>query len=166
MSVFEPYPGIAPTVGAPALASLAAQIASMQNNLAQQASITQPMSYGDNILRVKGRESVMQLAVRPNSRVVAFHESEDVFYYITTDASGYKTIRDFSFAEIIPEAEKPVEYVTMDEFNRFKEDILNGQQSIRSGSNNAGKQSRSWNYGSSGNGKTDNGNAADSEKSN
>ena len=133
----------------------------MQNSLAQQAPLSQPLSYGDNILRVKGRESAMQLAVRPNSKVIAFHESEDIFYYITTDASGYKTVREFSFGEVVSDAEKSVEYVTMEEFNKFKEDVLNAQQSIRSSSNNAGKQSRSWNYGSSGNGKAGNDNAAD-----
>lgn len=156
MSFQEMYPGpfsIPQTGPIPQLNAIAAQLAGLQSAYASsQARPIQPQ--GDHITRVKGFESVQQLPTSPNSRDVAFHETEDIFYVITTDASNFKTIRQFSFTEIVPEEAKPVQYVTVDEFNKFKEDVLNGQQFVRNAREAGGKQSNGWNNGSSGTGKT------------
>ena len=67
----------------------------------------------------------------PNSSVALFHESEDILYVKTTDGAGFPTIKTFRFE---PYEEPKVEfekYVTLDEFNKFKEEVLNGKQSVR-----------------------------------
>lgn len=167
MSIQEMYQGpftIPQTNAIPQLGAIASQLASLQNMYAP--SPQQPISVsGDHLIRVKGFESAQQLPRKPNSRDVAFHEPEDIFYIITTDSSNFKTIRTFSFSEIIKEEEKPPQFVTVEEFNRFKEEILNGQQSIRNDSSNASSKSRNWDYGSAGGGKTGDDNVQKNEQS-
>ncbi len=82
--------------------------------------------------KVNGIESARQYVMPPNSRVALFDINDDVFYVRETDASGFPTIRKFRFVE---ESETALpadtnQYVTYEEFNKFKEEILNGQQSI------------------------------------
>lgn len=88
-----------------------------------------------DIEKVNGIESARQYSMPPNSRVALFDANDDVFYIKQTDASGFPVIRKFRFME---EVEKPVQqpveenkYVTIDEFNKFKEELLDGKQSIR-----------------------------------
>jgi len=167
MSIQEMYQGpftIPQTNAMPQLGAIASQLASLQSMYTNPTQ--QPIgASGDHLIRVKGIESAQQLPMRPNSRDVAFHESEDIFYLITTDSSNFKTIRTFSFSEIIKEEEKPPQFVTVEEFNRFKEEILNGQQSIRSNTGNASNKSRNWNYGSAGGSKTGDDNVQKNEQS-
>jgi hypothetical protein len=85
-----------------------------------------------NIAKVNGLESVKACATVPQSRMVYFDADEDIFYIKDTDINNYPTIRAYRFEEIkSPEAKKSVEYVTIDEFNKFKEEVLNGKQYIR-----------------------------------
>ena len=167
MSIQEMYQGpfaVPQTNAMPQLGAIASQLASLQSMYASQPQQTIGAS-GDHLIRVKGIESAQQLPMRPNSRDVAFHESEDIFYLITTDSSNFKTIRTFSFSELIKEEEKPPQFVTVEEFNRFKEEILNGQQSIRNSSDNTGSKSRNWNYGAYGSSKTGDDNVQKNEQS-
>lgn len=86
----------------------------------------------NNLIKVNGIESVRAYTTMPNSTVVLFDANKDTFYVKTTDASNYPTIRVFNFMEEkIPKIETS-EYVTKDEFNQFKEEIINGKQSVRS----------------------------------
>lgn len=86
----------------------------------------------NNIIKVNGIESVKAYTTMPNSTVVLFDANEDKFYVKTTDASNYPTIRSFTFSEIKSPKIENSEYVTKDEFTQFKEEVLNGKQSIRS----------------------------------
>ena len=64
--------------------------------------------------------------------VVYFDANEDIFYIKETDINNYPTIRSYKFEEIKPKENlKTVEYVTIEEFNKFKEELLNGKQYIR-----------------------------------
>lgn len=86
---------------------------------------------GDCLPKVNGQQSALQYRMNPNSRAVLFDQNEDIFYIVTSDASGVNTVQAFSFTPYKPIEEKKPEYVTIEEFNRFKEEILNGQQFIR-----------------------------------
>lgn len=89
---------------------------------------------GQQLLRVNGIESAKMYPTSPNSSIALFDENEDVFYLKSTDASNFPTIRKFMFVEVFDQAPKPVEtqYVTLEEFNKFKEELLNAKQSVRS----------------------------------
>lgn len=85
---------------------------------------------GGQLLKVNGIESAKAFNTLPNSQIALFDANEDVMYIKTTDANGFATIRKFRFVE---ESEEPLDaskYVTIEEFNKFKEEILNGKQSV------------------------------------
>lgn len=97
---------------------------------------------GDCLKQVNGAQSAVQYAQRqmnPNSRDVVFDSNEDIFYIVTSDASGSATVQAFSFAPYKPAEQEQPKYVTMEEFNRFKEEIQNGKQFIRKGNSRNGK---------------------------
>lgn len=85
----------------------------------------------DDILKINGIESAYAYPTKPNSRYVLFDENCDVFYIKQTDASNFPTITKYRF-EKAEEERKNEKYVTMEEFEKFKEEILNGKQHIRS----------------------------------
>lgn len=89
---------------------------------------------GQQLLRVNGLESAKMYPTSPNSSIALFDENEDIFYLKSTDASNFPTIRKFKFVEVFDQAPKPVEaqYVTLEEFNKFKEELLNAKQPVRS----------------------------------
>lgn len=103
-----------------------------------------PVSYtqsqNDGLIQVNGIDSARAYPTQPNSRVALFDSNDDVFYVKTTDASNFPTIKRYRFFEESEEQVNNDKYVTIDEFNKFKEEILNGQQSIRSGKSNNGNR--------------------------
>lgn len=102
------------------------------SNLPSLTSYSMPTSNQTNIAKVNGLESVKACATVPQSRMVYFDANEDIFYIKETDINNYPTIRSYKFEEIKPEENlKTVEYVTIEEFNKFKEELLNGKQYIR-----------------------------------
>ena len=97
---------------------------------------TSTSSQSTNIAKVNGLESVKACATIPQSRMVYFDADEDVFYIKETDINNYPTIRTYRFEEIkSQEYIASVEYVTIDEFNKFKQEVMNGEQYIRTNSN-------------------------------
>lgn len=86
---------------------------------------------GDCLKQVNGSQSAAQYQMNPNSRDVLFDSNEDIFYIVTSDASGSTAVQAFSFAPYKPAEQEQPKYVTMEEFNKFKEEVLNGQQFIR-----------------------------------
>lgn len=104
-------------------------------------------SQGPQLLRVKGIESAKLFQTVPNSQVALFDEDEDILYIKTTDASNFPTIRKFKFVEIpdSPPAQQG-NYVTMDEFNKFKEELLNGKLNIRSNWSGGRNRNKPSNY--------------------
>lgn len=102
------------------------------SNLPSLTPYSMPTSNQTNIAKVNGLESVKACATVPQSRMVYFDANEDIFYIKETDINNYPTIRSYKFEEIKPEENlKTVEYVTIEEFNKFKEELLNGKQYIR-----------------------------------
>ena len=71
-----------------------------------------------NIQYVNNRASVDSYQMGPNSSVILMDSNLPRFYTKHTDASGAATIKSFDFKET--EEEKPTEYVTKKEFEKFK----------------------------------------------
>lgn len=85
---------------------------------------------GDQLRSVNGVEGAKQFPLAPNSRIALFDVNEDIVYIKTTDAGGYPSLRAFRMAEINDAPKTDPQYVTMDEFMKFKEELLNGKQSV------------------------------------
>lgn len=92
------------------------------------------VKFGEPI-KVNGKESVDKFPMLPNSRVVLFDSNEDVFYCKETDANNVPNIRTFGFTEIKPIPKAETTYVTLEQFNKFKEELLNGKQYIWNSTN-------------------------------
>ena len=84
---------------------------------------------GQSLIKVSGIDGAKAFQMAPNSSVALFHESEDILYVKTTDGAGFPTIRTFKF-EPLEDDPKSAQYVTVDEFNRFKEEVY-AKQSVR-----------------------------------
>ncbi len=82
------------------------------------------------LIQVNGIESARAYPTQPNSTYALFDSNEDVMYIKSTDASNFPTIRRFRFVEENEEPKKQETYVTIEEFNKFKEEILNAKQSV------------------------------------
>lgn len=82
------------------------------------------------LIKVSGMDGAKAYQMAPNSSVALFHESEDLLYVKSTDGAGFPTIRVFRFEPYDEPVIEPVKYVTLEEFNRFKEEVLNGKQSV------------------------------------
>ena len=92
---------------------------------------------GPQLTRVNGIDSAKAFPTVANAMYALFDENDDILYIKQTDASNYPTLKRYRF---VLEEEKPVvapRYVTVEEFNKFKEELLNAKQSVRaeSGSN-------------------------------
>ena len=81
------------------------------------------------LLRVNGIESARMFPTSPNSTVALFDENEDIFYVKSTDASNFPTIKAYAFKEVDTQ-NHGTQYVTLEEFNKFKEELLNGKQPV------------------------------------
>lgn len=74
---------------------------------------------------VKDKSSVESCFLPPNSSGIFMDSNLPRFYTKHTDASGAATIKSFDFKET--EEEKPTEYVTKDEFEKFKASMKGGR---------------------------------------
>ena len=86
---------------------------------------------GDCLQKVNGQESAVNYRMNPNSRAALFDANADIFYIVTSDASGMNTVQAFSFAPYKPAESKSEQFVTKEEFDKFKEEILDGKHFIR-----------------------------------
>ena len=84
-----------------------------------------------DLIKIQGGvEAARVYPTKPNSRVAMFDADDDIMYIKTTDANNFATVKKFRFyEEVDPEPED--KFVTIDEFNKFKEEMINAQQSIR-----------------------------------
>lgn len=107
------------------------------NQFPQQ--LNQPQVNTQNLIRVNGIDGAKAYQMPANSTVALFDNNEDIMYIKTTDGAGFPAIRTFAFNEVVANTnpiQDTADYVTRDEFNKLKEELLNGKQSIsRSKSN-------------------------------
>ena len=76
------------------------------------------LSQPQNIQYVNGKQSADSYQMPANSSVILMDSNLPRFYMKQTDASGMATIKSYDFQET--EEEKPTEYVTKQEFEKFK----------------------------------------------
>lgn len=82
------------------------------------------------LIRVTGYEGAKAYQMAPNSVVALFDGNQDVFFVKSTDGAGFPTIKAFAFTPI-DASPAPVDYVTRQEFEELKGQVLNGKQSVR-----------------------------------
>lgn len=75
------------------------------------------------LIRVSGIDGAKAYQMGANSSVALFHENEDVFYIKSTDGAGFPTIHAYRF-EPIDEQPKTEQYVTLEMFEAFKNEIM------------------------------------------
>ncbi len=86
------------------------------------------------LTRVTGLEGARAYQMSPNSTVALFDNNDDLMYIKTTDGAGFPTIRTFSFNEVSQtntQVPANTDYVTRAEFEKLKEELLNGKQFIQ-----------------------------------
>lgn len=88
-----------------------------------------PMTQQENnrIIGVTGINGAKTYAqnMPPNSKDIVFDDSEDIFYFISTDAGGFPTIKDFVFVpknheESVPQ---PDNYATKTDLEKIQSSI-------------------------------------------
>lgn len=84
----------------------------------------------DGITKVNGPESAMQRQLPPNSTSEPmFDNNGKVFYIVSTDGTGSKSIETFDFSPHVEIQQPPQpnpDYVTREEFQAFVERITHG----------------------------------------
>ena len=84
----------------------------------------------NNLLRVTGPESAKAYSLPPNSNVVLFDAENPIFYWKSTDDSGFATLRTFIFEEQKIAEPSTVEqmdtsnFATKDDLSILKDNIL------------------------------------------
>ena len=98
-----------------------------------------PQTQTQNLIRVNGIEGAKAYQMNANSIVSLFDANEDIMYIKSTDGAGFPSIRSFRFEELKEDTqtEPSVDYISREEFEEFKKELMNnGKQSIsRSKSN-------------------------------
>ena len=79
-----------------------------------------------SIQYVNDRKSAEAYQMGAGSSVILMDANQPRFYLKQTDASGVASIREYDFKEA--EQEKPVEYVTRSEFEKFKANLKGGNK--------------------------------------
>ena len=97
---------------------------------------------GPQLDKVNGMDSARAFPMKPNSTIALFDANEDIMYIKSTDSNNFATIRRFRFVEepeapVLPMNTNTGNYVTKEEFDKFREEVLNGQQSVRTNKSNA-----------------------------
>lgn len=76
---------------------------------------------------VNGEESANAFPTLPNTKTILFHESEPIFYCKTTDDTNFPVMKTYHYYEEIKSSPQETQFVTYEEFNKFKEGLLNEQ---------------------------------------
>lgn len=97
-------------------------------------SYYQPMAQAPqpcSLIQVTGMEGAKAFPLAPASTAALFDADRDVMYIKRTDSGGYPTIQAYQFTPLQEAAQAPSpEYVTRAEFEKLKEAIFNGIQSV------------------------------------
>lgn len=88
---------------------------------------------GQKIPKVDGTKEADKYPTPPNSEVVLLDSKDDTLLYVkTTDINNYSTVKRCRYYEDPePTAQElnDQRYITIEEFNKFKEELLNAQRS-------------------------------------
>lgn len=123
-------------------------------NIQPQQNIQPPQPMfnqsSSELIRVTGLDGAKAYQMPPNGVAALFDNNEDLFYIKTTDGAGFPTIRTYRFTaydnEISQEQIVQADYITREEFEQFKKEMLNnGKQYLTKPTNTNGKQNKSAN---------------------
>lgn len=97
---------------------------------------------GQRLLKAKGCEAAEKYPMPRDCEAAIFDEDEDYCYIKKTDTNGGVILLRYKLEEDpIPHFD-PKKYVTIDDFTKFKEEMLNGfnnlQQALTNGQHNVG----------------------------
>lgn len=87
----------------------------------------------DGIIRVTGIAGARAYQMPPNSREPLFDDTDDIVFIKVTDGGGFPTLKAARL-QWIEDLEKPAqspEYLTREEFAKWREEFENGQPTIR-----------------------------------
>lgn len=76
-----------------------------------------------NIIKVSGINGVNALNVAANQQIVAFDETQNIMWFISTDSADYKTPTAYDFIPHVDKAE--VERINLESRIKRLEDIIN-----------------------------------------
>lgn len=113
----------------------------MQNQFNQYANNITPQN--NQIIFVQGETGAKAYQIPNNTTILLMSSESNEFFIKTTDSSGFPTIRKFTFQEHPNQEQQNQEqqqkqcscncqsnnYVTQEEFNNFKKEILNFYES-------------------------------------
>lgn len=112
---------------------------------------------GQRLITSHGWEGADKMAFPMDCEAAIFDEDDDYCFIKKTDTNGNATLRMFHLEEVDIPRFDPKKYVTVEDFQSFKEEILNGfnnlQQTIQSNGSTRNSQQRD----SRGNSKQNNG---------
>lgn len=94
---------------------------------------TQQQPQRDGVIRVTGIDGARAYQMPANSAAALFDAGQDIFYIKTTDGAGFPTIRTYAFVPVEDKPQQPAaatEYLTKKEFEAWKEEMMNGKQSV------------------------------------
>ncbi len=99
-----------------------------QQQLFQQPALPyQPQQSVNGVIKVNGRDSALQYQLPPNSMSPAlFDNNGQVFYIVSTDGTGTKSIETFDFSPHVEKQEQVFnadQYVTKAEFDELRSRI-------------------------------------------
>lgn len=92
-----------------------------------------PAQQRDGIIRVTGIDGAKAYQMPPNSREALFDDTDDIVFIKVTDGGGFPTLKAARL-DWLENLEKPAQagdYLTREEFARWKEEFEHGQQAIR-----------------------------------
>lgn len=75
-----------------------------------------------NIVKVSGINGVNALNVAANQQIVAFDDTQNIMWFISTDSAGYKTPTAYDFAPHVNKAE--VERINLESRIKRLEDLI------------------------------------------
>ena len=117
------------------------QIQNQFNN--QYPQYTNPLPLNNQIIFVQGETGAKAYQIPNNTTILLMSSESNEFFIKTTDSSGFPTIRKFTFQEQQNQEHQKQEqqpkqcscncqsnnFVTQEEFNNFKKEILNFYES-------------------------------------
>ena len=112
------------------------QIQNQFNN--QYPQYNNPLPLNNQIIFVQGETGAKAYQIPNNTTILLMSSEGNEFFIKTTDSSGFPTIRKFTFQEHPNQEQQKKQcscncqsnnYVTQEEFNNFKKEILNFYES-------------------------------------
>ena len=94
-------------------------------------NLSQTLLPGQRLIKANGYEAAEKYPMPRDCEAAIFDEAEDYCYIKKTDTNGGVILLRYRMEEDpIPHFD-PKKYVTVDDFSKFKEDILNGFNDLR-----------------------------------